>query len=36
MRHQQDDRSKIPYIDIWVEREDNLVSRLSYTEIINK
>ena len=33
MSYRQDDNSKVPYIDVWVDRDDNLVASLSYAEL---
>jgi len=33
MRYRRDDNSKVPYIDVWVDREDNLVASLSYADL---
>ena len=33
MSYRQDDNSKVPYIEVWVDREDNLVASLSYAEL---
>ncbi|XWX05461.1 Hsp70 family protein [Aggregatilineales bacterium SYSU G02658] len=33
MRYRMDDNSKVPQIDIWVDKEDNLVASLSYAEL---
>ena len=33
MSYRQDDNSKVPYIDVWVDREDNLIASLSYAEL---
>lgn len=33
MRYRRDDNSKVPYIDVWVDREDNLVASLSYSDL---
>ncbi len=33
MRYRRDDNSKVPYIDVWVDREDHLVASLSYADL---
>jgi hypothetical protein len=36
MQYRQDDNSKVPFIDVWVGQENNLVASLSYAELVSE
>lgn len=36
MYYREDDNSKVPYINVWVDRDDNLIASKSYAELVSE